>query len=72
MPILIEKNILWLEVSVEDIVIVQIFKCQNDLGKVELRNFLWETQDFVHVIEDLTSCTKLKDDEEIVFLETMN
>ena len=42
MSLSIQKNILWFEVSVDDVLIVQGFDGANDLGAVQFRTVLVE------------------------------
>ena len=39
---MIQKNVLWLEVSVDDISFVKVFQGKKDFCSIELRNILCE------------------------------
>jgi hypothetical protein len=42
MPLRIQEYVLWLEVSVDDILLVEVFDCKAELGNVELGLILRE------------------------------
>lgn len=70
MPVLVQHYVLRLQVSVEDVVLVQVLYGFQDLCEVELglplsHSALWNV---VELVEKLTAGTELKDQEQIVFL----
>jgi hypothetical protein len=68
----VNQNILWLQVSVYHIPIVEMFKCQEYLGETELSLGLRELAiDFRDVVKKLPSCAEVKDQVQIGSLTHM-
>lgn len=41
-PIPVDQKILWFQIAVHDIVVVQMLERERDLARVKLGRFLWE------------------------------
>lgn len=68
MSVLVEQDVLGLEVSVEDVVVVQVLQSNDDLCEVELGHLLRKPEHLVHVVKDLPARAELQNDEQVVLL----
>ena len=42
MPVAVEEQVLGLQISVDDILGMQIFECQRHFGRIEFSDGIWE------------------------------
>ena len=61
MPLRVQKHVFWLQVSVDDTVLVEAFERQQDLGGVELRPLLREPLLPAEMVEELAPIQKVDD-----------
>ena len=61
MTIATDQNILWLQISVQYLLAVEILKCRDNLSCVEDNIFLCEVTPFTQVVEERTSSFEVKD-----------
>ena len=58
----VEKHVLWLEISVDDTVLVQVLQGQGDLGGVETCSILREADLLAEMEEELASIQEVRDE----------
>ena len=63
----VNENIFRLQVPENDLVIVQVFKTQQQLAHVELCKLLWEAALLNQVEKQLAASAEIHDEEEFLF-----
>mmetsp|Transcript_82747 Transcript_82747/g.210525 ORF Transcript_82747/g.210525 Transcript_82747/m.210525 type:complete len:391 (-) Transcript_82747:55-1227(-) len=64
-PVIVEQTILWLQITVKDLLRVQIFETKQNLAKVEHGVRFLEAAPLEHVEEKLTAATEIQHQEEV-------
>ncbi len=64
MPININKDVLWLDVSVDYVLLVEILQTKEDLSEVELSECFRELLEVVQMEENFSTCADVHDEEE--------
>lgn len=59
-PILVEQQVLWLEVSVQNAFGMQVLQCQQNVGGVEPGSAVGERPFHIQVVEQLAPWAQLK------------
>lgn len=66
MPVQIQQYIFWLDISVQNLVFVDVLKSQKDFNWIEPSLFLIHPFKFLDNIEELTAWTKLSNENDVV------
>ena len=66
MTIAVQKQVLWLEVTVDDSRVMQRFECKKNFRSVETRALKREALLFLQMVEELSSVHKVEDKIELV------
>lgn len=65
--IFVHQDVLWLKISVDDMLFVQVANCKSYLNSVELCLLFWEASAVSQVHEQLTSSNKSHNEKDFLF-----
>ena len=61
-----QQDIVWLQVSIDHTVLVQVLKCQDDLASVDLGYFFRQTSLSLEVLAQITARAVLKKEKDVL------